>query len=210
MKDKMTYKKRVLPSSIVKPTTGIGYNGYGGTIAAKTASGFRPPDRIGDPSFYGPTAAANDRAALLAKEKRKCTTAEEEVTLSVSQKRVLDTIIARKSVFFTGAAGTGKSHVLKIMREVLEALGLADKVSFTAPTGVAACNIRGLTIHAWAGIGTPSLSALQLQTLSYNFVLSSATGMGAEPKDQLAAIVSSLRLLRFIVSCMYDGLAVLQ
>ena len=25
--------------------------------------------------------------------------------------------------------------------------------AFTAPTGVAACNIRGMTIHAWAGIG---------------------------------------------------------
>lgn len=148
-----TFKKRVLPSSIAKPSIGIGYNGYGGTIAAKTASGFRPPDRIGDPNFYGPTAAANDQAALLAREKRKTTAPVEDITLSVSQKRVLDTIIARKSVFFTGAAGTGKSHVLKIMREVLESLGLAEKVSFTAPTGVAACNIRGLTIHAWAGIG---------------------------------------------------------
>jgi hypothetical protein len=152
-KDKFQYKKRVLPSSIAKPALGIGYNGYGGTLAAKTANGFRPPDRIGDPNFYGPTAAANDQAALIAREKRKPAPAE-DITLSVSQKRVLDTIIARKSVFFTGAAGTGKSHVLKIMREVLESLGLGDKVSFTAPTGVAACNIRGLTIHAWAGIGT--------------------------------------------------------
>ena len=28
-----------------------------------------------------------------------------------------------------------------------------QNVAFTAPTGVAACNIRGLTVHSWAGIG---------------------------------------------------------
>jgi ATP-dependent DNA helicase PIF1 len=61
--------------------------------------------------------------------------------------------MARKSVFFAGAAGTGKSYILKVLRDVLDSVGFADKISFTAPTGVAACNIRGLTIHAWAGVG---------------------------------------------------------
>lgn len=27
------------------------------------------------------------------------------------------------------------------------------RIGFTASTGVAACNIQGLTVHAWAGIG---------------------------------------------------------
>jgi ATP-dependent DNA helicase PIF1 len=31
--------------------------------------------------------------------------------------------------------------------------GNRARVSFTAPTGVAACNIQGMTIHSWAGVG---------------------------------------------------------
>ena len=50
-------------------------------------------------------------------------------------------------------SGTGKSYVLRVLQDVLDSLGLSDKIAFTAPTGVAACNVRGLTIHSWAGIG---------------------------------------------------------
>lgn len=105
--------------------------------------------------------------------------------LSVSQKRVLDAIMRRKSVFFTGAAGscvpsvtemrrmlfifisihiigTGKSYVVQILRSVIEALQWEDKIAYTAPTGVAACNIRGLTIHSWAGVGKASEPIEQL------------------------------------------------
>ncbi len=35
----------------------------------------------------------------------------------------------------------------------MELLHKSDKITFTAPTGVAACNIKGLTIHSWSGIG---------------------------------------------------------
>lgn len=49
--------------------------------------------------------------------------------------------------------GTGKSYVLRVLQDIMENLGLSDKIAFTAPTGVAACNVRGLTIHSWSGIG---------------------------------------------------------
>lgn len=146
-KDDFAAKKRVLPSSIARPAPASGYDGYN-----KTVSSFRPPDRIKDePRRSLPHA---DDGGSINRATTKATAPEmDDVTLSVSQKKVLDTIMARKSVFFTGAAGTGKSYILKVLREVLEGLGLSDKVSFTAPTGVAACNIRGMTIHAWAGVG---------------------------------------------------------
>jgi ATP-dependent DNA helicase PIF1 len=75
------------------------------------------------------------------------------ISLSESQMKVLKAILARKSVFFTGAAGTGKSYILRVLQDVMNHLGLAEKIAFTAPTGVAACNVRGLTIHSWSGIG---------------------------------------------------------
>jgi hypothetical protein len=156
VKDEFGQKKRVLPSSIVKPSVSLGYGGYPANNASRTASTFRPPERIGDTSYVTekPVSSNIDGLKSSARKGSAAASTTDEITLSVSQKKVLDTIIARKSVFFTGAAGTGKSYVLKVMRDVLETLGLSDRVTFTAPTGVAACNIRGLTIHAWAGVGT--------------------------------------------------------
>ncbi len=58
--------------------------------------------------------------------------------------------------------GTGKSYILQVLLDVVEFLGLSSKVAITAPTGVAACNIRGLTIHSWSGIG---LGSENLETL---------------------------------------------
>lgn len=85
-----------------------------------------------------------------------------QISFSISQKKVLDAIMSRRSVFFTGAAGTGKSFVVKIVQDVLQYLNLGDKIAFTAPTGVAACNIRGLTIHSWSGIGIGNLPLEQI------------------------------------------------
>lgn len=131
-------KKRVLPYSIEKKAPFD-------NRASSMASSFRP---LGGSKTF----SATDYPPITTKSK-VTNPADDEVTLSLSQKKVLDAIMSRKSVFFTGAAGTGKSYILKVLRDVLEGIGFADKISFTAPTGVAACNVRGLTIHAWAGVG---------------------------------------------------------
>lgn len=78
------------------------------------------------------------------------------VFLSDEQKKVFNLVTEeRKSVFFTGSAGTGKSV---LMREIIR--GLRDKhkfeperVAVTASTGLAACNVGGVTLHSFAGIG---------------------------------------------------------
>lgn len=67
--------------------------------------------------------------------------------------RTLDVYSDRFILTLLPHAGTGKSYVLRVLQDVLESLGLSDKIAFTAPTGVAACNVRGLTIHSWSGIG---------------------------------------------------------
>jgi len=51
-----------------------------------------------------------------------------------------------RSVFITGRAGTGKSTLLEYFRSVT-----ARKVVALAPTGVAALNIKGQTIHSFFG-----------------------------------------------------------
>ncbi|KXT12930.1 hypothetical protein AC579_4132 [Pseudocercospora musae] len=78
------------------------------------------------------------------------------VFLSDEQRHVLELVIEKKkSVFFTGSAGTGKSV---LMREIISQLRKKyqrepDRVAVTASTGLAACNVGGVTLHSFAGIG---------------------------------------------------------
>lgn len=51
------------------------------------------------------------------------------------------------NIFVTGKAGTGKSTLLNIFRKTTR-----KKVVFLAPTGIAALNIRGQTIHSFFSI----------------------------------------------------------
>lgn len=79
-----------------------------------------------------------------------------KVFLSKEQRAVHERVVEHgKSVFFTGSAGTGKSVVL---REIIKGLRnkfatKTDAVAVTASTGIAACNIGGVTLHSFAGCG---------------------------------------------------------
>lgn len=53
-----------------------------------------------------------------------------------------------KNVFLTGEAGTGKSTLLKYFRYTTK-----KNVAVLAPTGVAALNVEGQTIHSFCGFG---------------------------------------------------------
>lgn len=78
------------------------------------------------------------------------------VCLSEEQRKVLNLVAEEtKSVFFTGSAGTGKSVLL---REIIKTLRVKyrtqpDRIAVTASTGLAACNVGGVTLHSFAGIG---------------------------------------------------------
>lgn len=74
--------------------------------------------------------------------------------LTPSQKAVADQILNNDdNVFLTGSAGTGKSYLLKYLINQLKDLHGENAVAVTAPTGVAAINIEGQTVHSFAGIG---------------------------------------------------------
>ena len=65
--------------------------------------------------------------------------------LTEGQKQALDMMIAGKNVFLTGEAGTGKSEVTKIYIDMATQQG--KEILITAPTGTAADNLHGETIH---------------------------------------------------------------
>lgn len=75
------------------------------------------------------------------------------IILSAEQERVLQLALQGKSIFFTGSAGTGKSVLLKAIIKQLKNRKDKGSVAVTASTGLAACNIGGITVHSFSGIG---------------------------------------------------------
>lgn len=70
-----------------------------------------------------------------------------KVKLNKYQLKVLNAVKRGQSVFITGSGGTGKSFLLK------KIIGLLPPYNtfVTASTGVAACQIGGMTLHSFAG-----------------------------------------------------------
>src|SRR5690349_10021337 len=65
--------------------------------------------------------------------------------LNPDQNRVLEALLAGENAFVTGRAGVGKSYLVKHLCQELDKLGKSHVL--LAPTGVAAINIGGQTIH---------------------------------------------------------------
>ncbi|KAG9324609.1 hypothetical protein KVV02_004103 [Mortierella alpina] len=89
--------------------------------------------------------------------------ADTPLQLSNEQKYLLRKVIDdKKSVFFTGSAGTGKSVLLRQLIQDLKQVYKPGQVAVTASTGIAACNIGGCTLHSFAGVGLASGTVEQL------------------------------------------------
>ncbi len=75
------------------------------------------------------------------------------MSLDPKQTFILQWILQNKRipVWFTGGAGTGKSHLLRATLRAFETHGIRG-VSVTAPTGIAAVNVGGVTLHKFLGI----------------------------------------------------------
>ncbi|MBS7346755.1 MAG: AAA family ATPase [Candidatus Sacchiramonaceae bacterium] len=69
----------------------------------------------------------------------------------MKQALALEIMLSGKSVFLTGAAGSGKTWTLNRFIKLAKRSG--KKVSVTASTGIAATHLNGTTIHSWSGIG---------------------------------------------------------
>lgn len=77
------------------------------------------------------------------------------MALKKKQKQALKLLKKGKNVFLSGEAGTGKSFVIEQFKEYLEREG--KKYVVAAPTGLAALNIGGVTLHRMFGLSTDAL-----------------------------------------------------
>lgn len=93
---------------------------------------------------------------------------EKTKELTPSQKHVCELALAGETFFFSGPAGSGKSFILKELIELLhKKFGgfWGQSVYVTAPTGIAAANVGGITLHSFAGLGINT--ELPFTTLTY-------------------------------------------
>lgn len=83
---------------------------------------------------------------------------EEAVSLSETQRQIIRAVCeSKRNVHFNGVAGTGKSLVLRKLYDALALKYKLDEFAFVAPTGTAAVNIGGATLHSLAACGVPNV-----------------------------------------------------
>ncbi len=69
----------------------------------------------------------------------------------MKQTEALDILKMGHNAFVTGAAGSGKTHLLNEYIKYLRVHGAV--IGITASTGIAATHMGGMTIHSWSGLG---------------------------------------------------------
>jgi ATP-dependent DNA helicase PIF1 len=124
-------------------------------------------------------------------------------TLSAEQRRVLEAVVGGQSVFFTGGAGSGKSHLLGVIRQALPS---GPSTAMTASTGAAACLIGGSTVHHFAGVGSgegPLNSLVRMASRPANrarwraaqtLVIDEVSMLDAEFFSKLEAVARAVRI----------------
>ena len=88
------------------------------------------------------------------------TNKEQKIKLTSEQEKALQLMMSGRNVFLTGKAGTGKSTVLDKFQEKCKC-----GCVFLAPTGIAAINIGGSTIHSFFQLKPGLLTPDSIETI---------------------------------------------
>lgn len=86
--------------------------------------------------------------------------------LNQEQKKALDIMLSGGNVFLSGGAGTGKSYLIRSFFKAVTNKK-RKKVLLCAPTGVAAVNIGGVTLHSAFHIPTYPCPAPDIEDIPH-------------------------------------------
>jgi ATP-dependent DNA helicase PIF1 len=145
-------KEKMLLSELPSSSARVPKSTYPWNISASVVSQKRDQLRL-NKSVKTNQATRETKAEVAAKRREEIVP---KLFLTEEQKHVQKLVVEdQKSIFFTGSAGTGKSVLLReiIMKLCKKYSKEPDRVAVTASTGLAACNIGGVTLHSFAGIG---------------------------------------------------------
>ncbi len=82
----------------------------------------------------------------------------------MTQQEAFNILKTGVNVYITGAAGSGKTHLLNMYIDYLKDHEV--EIGITASTGIAATHMGGVTIHSWTGLGVRNtLSPYDLEAL---------------------------------------------
>ena len=86
---------------------------------------------------------------------------ESKLVFNEKDKEIIEYAVnKRRNILLTSSAGCGKTTLIN---EIIRRLDIEERIySVTASTGVAACAIKGTTLHRWAGIGLGKDDKLKL------------------------------------------------
>lgn len=118
----------------------------------------------------------------------------------MTQKEALEILKMGRNAFITGAAGSGKTHLLNQYIKHLRNLNVATGI--TASTGIAATHLGGLTIHAWSGIGIRD--ELNRDDLEYLF---SRSGLRKRIEEAKVLIIDEISMLHHFQLDLVDRVA---
>ncbi|KDQ61420.1 hypothetical protein JAAARDRAFT_54792 [Jaapia argillacea MUCL 33604] len=133
-------------------------------LSSRTDFSEEPPFHSNHASTSGSGSRSNPISIGGTTTSAKAASKPAPVFLSKEQTHILGLVNDGMSLFYTGSAGTGKSVLLREIIKTLKKkfIKIPDAVAITASTGIAACNIGGVTIHSFAGIGLGIESAEDL------------------------------------------------
>lgn len=168
-------KKRSLPQSYRKPKpveeekdSGLAYRATAATPATKPkakdphlwdatpgavkAQKKQLKSQFKKTASFGNEASTEEPPKVVTSKTKK----QSAISLSKEQEHVKKLVCENgNSVFFTGPAGTGKSVLMRAIIADMKKKHAKDpeRLAVTASTGLAACNIGGMTLHSFSGIG---------------------------------------------------------
>ncbi|KND04641.1 uncharacterized protein SPPG_00357 [Spizellomyces punctatus DAOM BR117] len=130
----------------------------GASTAASSSSRFKHREVELSKHFLKNTLGQDGRTRL-----NVASTAKSTIQLSEEQENVAKLVVdGQESIFFTGSAGTGKSVLLRELIKRLQSKYAKEEIAITASTGIAACNIGGITLHSFSGCGIAKETAAVL------------------------------------------------
>ncbi|KDD76138.1 PIF1-like helicase [Helicosporidium sp. ATCC 50920] len=135
----------------VRPQTGKSSTLARVPLSSRSASVLNTPafQPLSKPASFSKPAFAACTGKNRSPPPRAQTQPQEQFPLSTEQRRALEAVASGRSLFFTGCAGTGKSHLLRAVLDSLPAHG----THVTGTTGLAASALGGCTLASWAGTG---------------------------------------------------------
>ena len=129
-------------------------------VASQPSNFMSQFNRPGRTTFMKPS---REMSASSKKNAFKLDEPDNSIELTEEQNEVVQLAVEKGlNLFYTGSAGTGKSVVLKTLIKKMKRKHGDDAVAICASTGLASCNIGGITIHKFSGFGIGDKNADQL------------------------------------------------